>query len=230
MKSHKTHGLTFPFSCFFTSDIVYQSTMAPKSAPKTPKATKASKTTPKAARPSKVTPSKSYSSKKDQIFRYICKQYVMGIVEVDKMGLALAVDNKNPRSEGFHKSVHELLNENILQKGQKKDTFSLTDKGIKTVPKDLEMSKDLDPASIHNHFIGFIQDSVKMGADKVPQLWEILMDFEPHSIVDISKDLGYGNPRSFSNTKIISTMKDMGLIDGKKDVMFTDKVPRLPTK
>jgi len=192
-------------------------------APKTPKATK-TKTAAKAAKPSKVSPAQKKGSKKDEIFRYVCEQHAVGITEVAKLDVALAVGYKNPRSETFSKSVKELIEvDGLLTKGDEKDIYSLTDEGKASMPDDLEVSND--PIKVYDRYIEFIENKAKMGADKVRPLWEILMDRKPHPIADISEELGYSNPRSFSNTKIIAIMKDMGLVEGKKEVMFTDKVP-----
>ena len=63
------------------------------------------------------------------------------------------------------------------------------------------------------------------------RVWEILSDFKPHVVKDIAAELGYKNHRSFDNTKIVVTMKELGLVEmsGKDSIQFTDKVPRLST-
>jgi hypothetical protein len=61
---------------------------------------------------------------------------------------------------------------------------------------------------------------------KVDQLWDILKHREVHDIKDLSKELGYSNPQSFLNTKIIATMKDMDLAkkdSGKGKIQMKDK-------
>jgi hypothetical protein len=192
-----------------------------------PKASKAPKTTAKAAKPSASKPSPAkIGSKKDAIFRHICEQHAMGIQEVAKLDVALAVGNKNPRSDGFLKALKELTTiEGLINKGSKKDTLVLTDKGIAAMPEDLEVSND--PSKVHDRYIEFIEKKAKLGADKVRPCWEILSDRQAHSIPDIAKQLGYSNPRSFQNTKIIAAMKEMELVEpvGKGSVKFTDKVP-----
>lgn len=194
------------------------------SAPKTPKATKTSKTAAKASKPSKISPVQKKGSKKEEIFRHVCEQYAIGITEVAKSDVALAVGYKNKRSEKFSKGVAELIKvDGLLSKGGKKDTLSLTDKGKESMPHDLEVSND--PTKVHDRYIEFIESKAKSGAEKVRRLWEILMDRKPHPIAAIAKKLGYNNPRSFGNTKIISIMKEMDLVEGTKEVMFTDKVP-----
>ena len=167
-------------------------------------------------------------SKKDQIYRYICEQHVMGITEVDKMDAALAVGNRNPRSEGFSKAVKELgAIDGVITKGNKKDTLTLTEKGIQSMPKDLDMSSGGDPSKIHDRYIEFIQGKIKLGSDKVRAVWEIFMDRQAHTINGIAAKLGYNNPRSFANTKIVQEMKKAGLVEnaGKGQIRFTDKVP-----
>ena len=194
-----------------------------------PKATKTSKSNVKADKPSK--PSKSTTggkeSKKDAIFKHICEQHVMGITEVAKLDIALAIGFKNPRSEGFSKPLKELTTDGLVTKGSKKDSLSLTDKGMESMPEDLDPSSK-DPSQVHDHYIEFIEKKAKGGVDKVRPLYEMLLNFEAHSVADLAKELGYGNPRSFSNTKIIPAMKDMGLVEdaGKGKIQFTDKVPK----
>ena len=187
------------------------------------KVVKASKTTAKTSKPSSKS---SSSTKKDQIFRYICEQHVMEITQVDKMDVALKVGNKNPRSEGFANAIKELTKtDGLITSGDTKDSITLTEKGIQAIPKDLEVSND--PSSVHDRYIDFIQQKAKMGADKVRPLWEILMDRKAHKVDDIAQKLGYKNPRSFMNTKIIQAMKDTGLLEQVERgvVRFTAKVP-----
>jgi hypothetical protein len=192
------------------------------------KAVRAVKTTAKQSaksKNSKTTNAAGKGNKKNEIFRYVCEQYSMGMTEVAKMDIALAVGNKNPRSEGFSKPFNELTSKGLFTKGSKKDTVSLTDDGIKAIPEDLEVSND--PSKIQDRYIEFVQSKVKVGADKVRPLWNILKDRKPHAAKDIAAQLGYTNPRSFGNTKIIPTMKDMGLVEaaGKGEWKFTDKAP-----
>lgn len=168
------------------------------------------------------------SDKKDQIFRYICEQHVMGVAEVDKLQVAFGVGNKNPRSEGFAKALKELMTDDgLVTTGSKKDSLALTDDGINSMPDDMAVSND--PSKIHDQYIDFIKKEAKGGSDKVRPLWGILMDFKPHAVNDISETLGYGNPRSFGNTKIVAAMKKMKLVAnvGKGSIQFTDKVPKV---
>lgn len=196
---------------------------ASSSSPK-PKAVKATKTTAKT--PKSSSSSSSKGSKKDQIFRHLCEQHVMGVTEVDKAGVAFAVGYTNPRSEGFTKALKELIKKaGTVMAGTTKESITLTQKGIQEIPQDLEVSND--PSSMHDRYIKLIENKAKMGADKVQPLWQILMDGKPHKVNDISIALGYKNPRSFANTKIIQAMKAAGLVKevGKGAIQFTDKVP-----
>ena len=191
-----------------------------------PKAAKTSKSNAKADKPTKSS-SDGKPSKKDEIFRHICEQHAMGIEEVAKLAVAVAIGFKNPRSEGFSKPLKELTTEELITKGSKKDFLSLTEKGKESMPEDIDASAK-DPSQVHDRYIEFIEKRAKGGVDKVRPLWEIMKDFEVHSVSDIAKELGYGNPRSFGNTKIIPAMKEMGLVsdEGKGKIRFTDKVPK----
>jgi hypothetical protein len=195
--------------------------MAKSTSPSKSKAVKASKTVAKASKP----PKKADKAKKVKIFRYVCEQHVMGVAKVSVMDIALAVGNTNVRSEGFSLPMKELADDDkLISKGL--TGVSLTDKGIEAIPDDLEVSND--PSKIHDRYIAFIENKVKMGKDKVRTLWDLLMDRQAHLINDLSTELGYTNPRSFANTKIISAMKETGLVEsaGKGTIRFTDKVPR----
>lgn len=152
----------------------------------------------------------------------------MEIKQVDKLDVAIAVGNKNPRSEGFAKAIKQLTKDDgLITSGNGKDSLTLTQKGIQSIPKDLEVSTD--PSKIHDRFVEFIQGKAKMGSDKVRPLWEILMDRKPHSVKNIATELGYKNPRSFANTKIIQAMKEVGLVDdaGNGAIQFAAKVPAI---
>lgn len=138
------------------------------------------------------------------------------------MDVALAAGFKNIRSEGFSKPVKELVSEGLLDKGSQKDFLRLTQHGIDNMPDDLD--KNPDPAAANERYIEFLEKKVKGGADKIRRLWEILSDGQAHAINEIAKKLGYSNPRSFGNTKIIASMKEMGLVEGTGSVKFTNKV------
>lgn len=191
-----------------------------------PNAAKTSKSNAKAGKPTKSS-CVGKPSKKDEIFKYICEQHVMGIEEVAKLDVAIAIGFKNPRSEGFSKPLKELTTEGLVTKGSKKEFLSLTETGVESMPDDIDASAK-DPSQVHDRYIEFLEKKAKGGVDKIRPLWEILKDFEVHSVSDIAKELGYGNPRSFGNTKIIPAMKDMGLVsdEGKGKIRFTDKVPK----
>ena len=55
-------------------------------------------------------------------------------------------------------------------------------------------------------------------------MWELLSDRKAHSVNSIAETLGYKNPRSFGNTKIIAAMKEAGLVEnvGKGAIQFTE--------
>lgn len=202
--------------------------------------TSASSSKPKAAKAAKSSTKKAKSSspknkasgqgpKKDLLFRFFCEQHTMEIKEVSKVDASLAIGYQNPRSEGFGKALKELMDvDGLVTKGSGKDTFALTDAGIQAIPEDLQVCSK-DPTEAHDRYIGFIEKKIKVGSDKVRRVWEILVDGQAHSINDISEKLGYKNTRSFGNTKIIPTMKEMELVEaaGKGAVKFTKKVPGL---
>mmetsp|Transcript_14927 Transcript_14927/g.41277 ORF Transcript_14927/g.41277 Transcript_14927/m.41277 type:complete len:206 (+) Transcript_14927:239-856(+) len=201
-------------------------------------AQKSSTTTKKAAvkrataasprKPTKKTKgsSSSFETKKNAIFRYMCEQHAMQITEMDKRDIGLAVGNENTRSEGFHKPFKQLQADGLIATTTAggKDTFGLTDEGIQKIPKDLTTTKG-DPTTKRNRYIEFVEKRVKMGKDKVRPLWGILKDGKSHTVKDISNQLGYTNPRSFGNTKMITILKDMKLVEdaGKGAVQFTAK-------
>lgn len=199
-------------------------TKSSPSATKT-KAVKADKTTAKASKPS----SKAKTDTKQAIYLYVCEQHALGIEEVNKMDVSLAVGYKNPRSENFAHSLKALIEEDdLIAKGSGKETLVLTKEGVDNMPKDLKMTSS-DPKKVHERYIEVVEKKVKIGAAKVRPCWEILSDFKVHTINDTAKALGYGNPRSFANTKIIPVMKDMGLVEdvGKDGVKFTSKLPKI---
>lgn len=199
-----------------------------------PKAAKvpAKSKVPKSSSASSSSKTAKGSSKKDQIFLYICQQHAMGMTEVNKLDVSLAVGNKNPRSEGFANALRELMNVDrtvgTADSGGKKDRLRLTERGIASIPAGMEMTTD--PTRVHERYIEFVQQKVKLGADKVRSFWEILQQdrTQPRSVKDIATKLGYNNPRSFGNTKIVAVTKELGLVEdaGKGLVQFTDKVPK----
>lgn len=111
-----------------------------------------------------------------------------------------------------------------MGKGSKKESFSLTQEGINKMPSDLDTT-NADPSATRDRYVEFVAKKLKCGVDKIRKLWDILSDREDHAITEIASELGYSNPRSFGNTKIVATMKEMGLVEGKGRINFTDKVP-----
>ena len=160
----------------------------------------------------------------DAMFKFMCDEHSLGMTEWTKMELANVVGYANPRSENCGKGLKVLVNdERLAVKGSKSDTLILTTKGIASKPKESE-PKDIH--EIHDRFIKGLKHKLKSGKDKVDQLWDILKDREVHDIKDVSEKLGYSNPRSFLNTKIIATMKDMDLAkkdSGKGKIQMTEK-------
>jgi hypothetical protein len=160
----------------------------------------------------------------DAMFKFMCNEHSFGMTEWTKMELANVVGFANPRSEKCGKGLKVLVNdEKLAVKGSKSDTLILTTKGIALKPKE---SKPKNIHEVHERFIEGLKHKLKSGKDKVDQLWEILKDRQIHDIKDVAEQLGYKNPRSFLNTKIIATMKEIGLVkgdSGKGKVQMTDK-------
>jgi hypothetical protein len=160
----------------------------------------------------------------DAMFKFMCNEHSFGMTEWTKMELANVVGFANPRSEKCGKGLKVLVNdEKLAVKGSKSDTLILTTKGITLKPKE---SKPKNIHEVHERFIEGLKHKLKSGKDKVDQLWEILKDRQIHDIKDVAEQLGYKNPRSFLNTKIIATMKEIGLVkgdSGKGKVQMTDK-------
>jgi hypothetical protein len=202
--------------------------MAKPSAPKKDKVVKASKKpVSKAAKPAKSmaagktarnTPTKA----QDGMFQFLCEQHTFGVTEVGKDQLASIVGYQNPRSEGFTKAIKALMNDGIICKGGEKDTFALTEAGIAKKPAEVRPTNISD---LHDHYIEFLGKRIKAGKDKLRPLWNLLADRQAKGVKKLSEELGYKNPVSFSNTKIIATMKEMKLLEdaGKGMVKMTDK-------
>lgn len=197
--------------------------MAKKSQDKS-KSTKVGKSA-KVAKPSSPKgPRGSPKAVEDLVFRMVCENHVMGIKDTLKLDLALKAGYVNPRSETFAKAVQAHTKEGVFTRGAEKDSLSLTDKGVERIPKDLKPASRTN-REIHDHYISFLEKKAKIGGDKIRSLWGILQDRKVHAIIDIATALGYNNPRSFSNTKIISTMKEIGVAEdsGKGRIVLTDK-------
>ena len=157
---------------------------------------------------------------KDKIFRAVCENHVVGFT-LDKERLALECGYKNPRSEKFAKSLKELIEVD----GTVSEDLTLTEKGLKMIPDDLDLDKD--PTKIHDKYIEILLTKCNLkNESKLRILWDELMDGKPHKIEDLSKLLGYKNVRSFGNTKVIAAMKGMKIAEdaGKGWVKFTDKM------
>ncbi|CAB9508906.1 expressed unknown protein [Seminavis robusta] len=157
------------------------------------------------------------------LFSFLCERHNVGIEEISKAELSNHAGYGNPRSAGFGEAIKALTSEGLVAKGSENDTFTLTEEGISKKP---EKATPKTLSEYHDHFIGFLEKKVKGGSEKrVREVWEILADRQIHDTKDIAGKLGYKNPRSFGNTKIIPTMKEMNLVEdaGKGKVKMTDK-------
>jgi len=148
----------------------------------------------------------------------------LGITEWTRMELANVVGFGSPRSDKCGKGFKVLVNdEGLAVKGGKGDTLVLTADGIAQMP---EETKPKNIRGVHDRFINAVENKVTLGSKKVRPLWDILKDRQVHDIKTVSEMLGYKSSRSFENTKIIVTMKDMGLVvstEGKGKIQMTDK-------
>lgn len=188
------------------------------------KAAKAGKSSG-AAKPSRGAGShKSPQDVMDLIFRNVCENHVLGITSTPKQDLALASGYKNPKSDTFAKAIQGHMKDGIFTRGDVKDSVALTEKGVARIPRDM-VPTGKSNADLHEHYIDMITKKVKMGADKVRPLWAILKDRKAHSVNDLATKLGYSNPKSFGNTKILSIMNGIGLTEnaGRGSVIFTNK-------
>jgi hypothetical protein len=194
-----------------------------KSTPKKPKATKKSQSSGASNSSRGTSGNKSPEDVQDRIFRIVCENHVLGIKDTPKIELALSAGYGNPRSDGFAKAVQAHIKNDIFMKGERKDSLALTNKGVSQIPRDMAPPTTKSNAELHEYYITLLLKKVKLGSDKVRPLWTILKDRKAHSVKDLATDLGYGNPKSFDNTKIVSLMKDMGLAEnaGKGSVVLT---------
>ena len=155
-----------------------------------------------------------FEAVKDAVFRSICERFSMGVKEASKAEVGLENGYTNPRSDTLLKVIKALLDEDLIQNcGKKKDHYTLTTKGEKNIPSELAFQpKSL--ADLHEKYVTLLMKKVKGGQNKIRSLWEILLDRKEHSIAEVAERLGYRNPRSFQNTKIIQTMKEAGIAEG----------------
>lgn len=191
-----------------------------------PKAVKAAKSSAAKAKKPSQGPRKSPKEVKDAVFHALCEQSILGVDEMSKLDLAMPNGYQNPRSEGFTKIIKELREEGLIENGSKKDHLKLTEKGKGLIPKDL-VAEPKDISEVHERYINLIVKKLgNKSEDKVRQVWKILSDRKEHGIESLAKDLGYNNPRSFANTKIIATMKEAEIAMAgtqKGTVVFTNK-------
>ena len=74
-----------------------------------------------------------------------------------------------------------------------------------------------------------VSRSIEINAPQ-SKVFDILSDFEYHSVNDVAIALGYGNPRSMTNTKVFVALEKAGLVVGQGKggpYKFTDQIPRL---
>jgi len=145
--------------------------------------------------------------------------------------LASEVGFGSAKTEKFTKGIALLVKEKKLaESGSKKASLVLSELGISQVPPETK-PKTLE--EIHNRFQEHLKKKAKSSAGKVPEIWAILADRKSHDIKDIAKELGYGNPNSLKNTKILQMMETMALVvKDENSYKMTDKAfpPGLTTE
>lgn len=155
----------------------------------------------------------------EAIFKFICEEHAFGMTEWNRADLASAIGFGNPRTEKFAHGLKILLCDGRVET-RNKGIIVLSDKGIAEKPKDVQ-PKTLE--EVHERYIKQLEAKAT-SAKCVRGLWEILSDRETHNIDEIAGELGFTNPRSFMNTKVIGLMEKMGLVTKKgKNVTMTDK-------
>eukprot|EP00977_Amphora_coffeiformis_P026481 scaffold26980_cov130-Amphora_coffeaeformis.AAC.5 len=156
----------------------------------------------------------TFEALKDAVFRTICEHFFMGFKEVSKIAVALEHGYTNPRSETILRIFKALQKEDgLTQNCAKKEHVTLTVKGENNIPSDLAFQpKSLK--DLHEKYITLLMKKVKGGQNKIRPLCDLLMDGKEHSIEEVADRLGYKNPRSFLNTKLIQTMKEADLAEG----------------
>eukprot|EP00537_Pseudo-nitzschia_pungens_P011025 CAMPEP_0172384146 /NCGR_PEP_ID=MMETSP1061-20121228/1945_1 /TAXON_ID=37318 /ORGANISM="Pseudo-nitzschia pungens, Strain cf. pungens" /LENGTH=229 /DNA_ID=CAMNT_0013112669 /DNA_START=228 /DNA_END=917 /DNA_ORIENTATION=+ len=159
----------------------------------------------------------------DAVYAFMCNEHSFGMTEWSRLELANAIGYANPRSDKFAKGLKILVSEaGLAEKGSVGGSLVLSKTGIADMPKDCG-AKTL--GDVHERFLVQLEQKCKLGSDKVRTLWGILKDRKVHKVSAVAKELGYGNPRSFGNTKLIPLMKSMGLVNeaGKGNVQMSDK-------
>lgn len=156
------------------------------------------------------------------VFRFMCNEHTFGMTEWTRQDLANAVGFGNPRTEKFARGLKMLMaEEGLAVNGAKKGTLILSHLGIAEKPVE---SRPKTLADIHERFLEQLEKKAACGANHVRPLWKILEDRKSHTIDAIARQLGYSNPRSFLNTKILGLMVAMGLLTkASKSVKMTDK-------
>ena len=173
----------------------------------------------------KISTPKTPKAGSDALYKLMCEEHTCGITEWTKIELASSIGYANPRSDKCSKMFKVLIKEEQLaEKGATADVLVLTVKGIAQKPAECQ-PKDI--AEVHNRMIAGLEKKIALGSTKVRPLWAILQDRQVHTMKDVSEMLGYKNQRSFDNTKIVATMKKMGLVTAanlkKGQIMMTDK-------
>ena len=195
-----------------------RSSTKPKKATKA-KTTKAKKT---ARRSGTQSGHKDPAAVCDAVFRFMCEEHSFGMTEWTREELASAVGFNNCRTEKFTRGLQILMKQKgLAENGSKKGTLVISPRGVAQKPPESQ-PKTLE--DVHNRFIEQLRKKAASGPDKVPLVWEILKGRQWHDIKDIAKTLGYGNPNSFKNTKIMKLMEQMGIVKREKSrYQMTDK-------
>ena len=158
----------------------------------------------------------------EALFKYMCEEHAFGMTRWTRDDLASALGFGNSRTQKFVDGLKMLIEQQgLAQKGTKAGTAELSPKGIAKKPADIQPTT---LKAIHDRYIKRLEDTVACGSNNVLPLWKILKDRKIHTIDEIASELGYKNKRSFTNTKVITLMVDMGLVTRESNnVTMTDK-------
>lgn len=189
--------------------------MAIKVTDTTSKATKVKKST----KPTKSSgPRKSSSDVQGAIMRAFGEMHVVGIAEIPLFIVCMLAGYLNPRSANFAKELKELEKEGLIVKA-KKGHFSLSEKGIASLPKVEPVKSNQD---IHKRLLSILEKKIKT-ADKLHKMWDELCDGGDHDIGSLAAKVGYNNKRSANFAGMITSMQELGLAEkSKSSVKLTD--------
>jgi AraC-like DNA-binding protein len=160
-----------------------------------------------------------------KMFQFLCEQHTFGLTQVSKLELAIRVGYKNPRSATFAHTLKGLVTDGLIGKGYTKDTLCLTPEGIAQKPA---QPAPQNLSELHNCYIQFLEKKVTLGKAKVRPAWQLLANGEAKEIQQLAKELGYNNPRSFANTKIIAAMKEINVLENAGNGMVKMTAKALP--